>query len=182
MKTKFSKEFDKKINPDSPPKWYAISVIAGKENDVKKECLTNVDLKIIDSISMESDVQAEDLSGYVFLKMQMNFKKYGIVSNTDSVLNFIGSAYHRNNVCINIPTVISEHDVNKIRNSAVVEETVKKSKRKIKVGDDVIIKTGDLSSIRGKVVEVKIRKLKIMPESCLGKAITVALKNVEKIM
>lgn len=182
--SKFTKSFYNKIDQEAV-KWYALVVIAGREQEMKDLYLSSKELDVQDAISMESDVQAEDLSGYVFLKMKMNIKKFGIIMENECVLRFIGKPYGDYSTKTYIPDVISEADINKIKTSAFIKpQTIaekKKSKKKLKVGDEVVIIEGDLASIRGKIIEIGVRKIKIEPESFLGKIITVTHKNIERV-
>lgn len=99
-------EFQKKIAPEKLLRWYAISTIHGKEQEVSERILIRVrgskfskllkDLIVVGSkeqTKKQSKVKFKSkYPGYIYVHMVMDRDLWHLIRNTDGVSGFIGSS------------------------------------------------------------------------------------------
>jgi transcription antitermination factor NusG len=159
------------------PIWYTLTVIPGYEEYVQKEISSKKYLKT------ENIVVSKSFSGYVFIKTDLQLSNLSKFFEIEGTINFLG----RKKAIVNgkkviIPEEISKSQITKIlatiENS---EEQINLQENKFKVGDEVLVKYGDLSGIRGKIVELKKRTVRIQSDffQSNSKLIRVNVKDIE---
>ena len=158
--------------------WYTLIVNPGYEEYIQKELYLKKQLHIEDIIISRLFV------GYVFIKVELELLNLSSFFEIKGTINFLGKKYKIiNNKKVLVPEEISKKQITNIL------ETIEKQKNnvmqninKFKVGDTVRIINGDFSGILGKIVELKKRTIKILPELFKdNKLIKVNIKNIEII-
>ena len=153
--------------------WYAISVLNGKEQEVGEELLARFKIKEMLIPVMEAVDEFDDIykyfSGYIFVKLCLTPNLYNHMADMNCV-KFLGKTRTL------LPAAIPKTDINQVKR--YIDKNKKNSKKiKIKIDDEVVIKSGDLASVQGKVIEISKRHAKVSPNYLLN-TIKVPLNNL----
>ena len=185
--------FASKLN-NTVDKWYAIYVRAGKEKDIKTSILKRTDFLEVKDIIIPEPVKAgknltlfeEELNerhinflGYIFIKLILNASKYNTILEMDFIYRFLGSVFCTKKAVFYVPSVIPQKEIDNVKKYLnCTPQSVLKYQSEFKMFQDVMIKRGGLSEIRGKIVELTNSYAIILPSIMLQHPIKVALNNL----
>ena len=163
--------------------WYILSVSFGKESDVKKRLLLNKNLSLKEVIAPEpiKDVDIyQYFLGYAFVKLFMDIDKYVEILETENVYRFLGGVLSiTKKLHTYIPYKASEKEMDNVRDYLTGVRKLD-DKKELRVYDRVIITKGDLSSIKGKILEIKKGYVKVLPEAFFQNVIIVPTASVAR--
>lgn len=145
-------------------KWYVVHTYSGYENKVKATIEKSVENRGIHDLITEVIVPTEDVvekkggaekitkhklyPGYVIIKMIMNDESWYVVRNTRGVTGFVGPASK--------PVALSDEEVERMGVGSV-----KPAELKVKMGDEVSVKSGPMEGFTGKVISVDPEKHRV---------------------
>jgi len=148
--------------------WYVIQVLSGKEKKIQKILIENVKKSNMENLFEEIIVPTENVQevkkgeqkitekklwpGYMLLKMEFNDDTWGLVKNSDGVIDFLGGGR---------PTPLSQVEVDEILKELDEKKKGVVQKHKFEVGDNVKITEGVFVNFIGTVTEVNHEKGKI---------------------
>jgi transcription antitermination factor NusG len=149
--------------------WCILLVRTGFEQIIKDQFLSKKDEYQIEDIACSNE-----FPGYLFIKSEIVDSSFLEIENTIKLLG-------RTRCVVNGKKVVraqrfSNSEINKL--SLIRIET--KRHINIEIGDNVIVRKGDLADISGKVIEIKKRIVKIKPD-LFHKIIKVRVQDVEII-
>ena len=149
--------------------WYIVQTYSGYENRVKADLkqriasmgmenkIFNVEIPVEERVIMKDGksrkVSRKLYPSYVMVEMILDEHSWHVVRHTPGVTGFIGAGTH--------PIPLSEEEVRRLK--AVLNKDKEKSKVEldIKVGDTVVVTSGDFKDMTGPVVEVNPDKGKV---------------------
>jgi len=163
--------------------WYILSVSFGQEVNVKKKLLTKkLDLKEV--IAPEPLINDKDVDiykyflGYTFVKLQLDIDKYFEILEIENVFRFLGSVLAvTKKKCVYIPTKAPEREMCNVRDYLTGARRLNDISE-FKVHDRIVVTKGDLSSIKGKILEIKKGYVKVLPEAFFQNVIIVPLTSI----
>jgi transcription antitermination factor NusG len=176
-------EFLKQRLEKNKETWYILSVSFGKEQDVKTKILNmQRDIGLLDIIAPEPIKDAESdiykyFLGYTFLKLFLTVEKYSNILELESVFRFLGSLATINKRHVYIPYHVSDKDMRSVK-EYLSGRKILEAKNAIKINDRVIIIKGDLTNIKGKVIEINKSQVKVLPEIFFQNVIVVPTTSV----
>jgi transcriptional antiterminator NusG len=155
---------------NSVAKWYVVRTFSGHENKVKGlieyELADREDLKdrIYDIlVPTEKVFEIKDgkkkiktknfFPGYILLHATMDNKVYDFVSNTQSVMGFLGNK--------NKPVPLTPDEVKRIVGKLTSDEDTERNETMFRSGDFVKIIDGPFNNFSGYVEEINEEKMKI---------------------
>jgi transcription antitermination factor NusG len=170
------------------PCWYALVVYIGKEADVKKEILKLKELSIEEIVIPEKLLPDEDIGleagelhkyflGYIFIKTLLDLDVYHGILQTVGIFRFLGTVKTIGKFNVYYPSPIKEKEIENVKDFLIGKhlKTIK-----FKIDDIVEIKKGDLAEVKGKVIEIGQKHVKILPDNFFQKVIVVPIENVAK--
>jgi len=174
-------EFLKQKLENNKISWYILSVSFGKEQDVKIKIMKmQKEIDLVDIIAPEpmkdTDIYKYFL-GYTFLKLHLTIEKYADILELESVYRFLGNIASINRKTVYVPYHVSDREMRSVK-EYLSGKKVLENKSEIKVNDRVIVAKGDLSGIKGKVLEVNKSQIKVLPEIFFQNVIVVPTANV----
>jgi len=150
-------------------KWYVVQTYSGYENRVKadleqriasmgmKENIFDVLIPVEERVVMKDGksrkVSRKLYPSYVMVKMVLDEQSWYVVRHTPGVTGFIGAGTH--------PIPLSDEEVNRLMSTMDKGQAKSKVELNIKVGDTVMVKSGDLKDMTGPVIEVNPEKGKV---------------------
>lgn len=167
--------------------WYVMAVRMGKEPYVKEKILNDNDEfeakdflvpepPAVKSTFMFLDEDINErykwLLGYLFIKIKLNDERYYKILSVDNVYRFLffsGSS---------TPANVNEEQVEGLRNY-LNGKSVSKKKVKFDLGQEVMIKKGDLADIHGKILQITKSHVTILPIIGIQHPIRISLNSVE---
>lgn len=187
--------------PDTQNNWYVISIQSGKEKEIgdilrAHKTKFNINEIIIpeapdveemeDCTFLPDDIRAyRFLSGYIFIKAFLTQKIYQEICGFECVYKFLGSfVYNDDNRRIKYrPSPITMGEIKTIRQILLLElPEPKESESSFQLDDLVEIKSGDFSSVKGKIVEITNAHVKILPDSIFKNLIKVGIDNISPVL
>lgn len=148
--------------------WYILLVKQGFETSIKE----SLD-KSLEDLQIEEVLVSEDLSGYVFIRsIEILHESLHNFLNLNGALRFLGSKRIEGKVTLKR---FCNSEINRLS-----IRPIKHVKGKYHIGDQVIIRHGDLADIEGKIVEIKKRIVKIKP-IIFHKIVRARLQDIEFI-
>lgn len=164
--------------------WYAILVRAGREPSIKQQLLSlEKELEFSDLIVPEphnlSDYERyKNFSGYIFLKVLLDFIRYTTLLQLEYVYRFLGSIHILGDEICYIPSLIPEEQISNVRNYLNGKTEPVKKEFAFNVGDEVEITSGDLASLKGSVISLTNNYACILPKSIFGQTVKVPVERV----
>ena len=167
--------------------WYVMAVRMGKEPYVKQKILSNNDeFEVKDFLTPEPPAVKtnfifldEDINerykwllGYLFIKIKLDYTRYYKILSIDNVYRFLffsGSS---------TPANVNEDQIDSLRDYLTGKNSNKK-KSMFNLGQEVVIKSGDLADIQGKILQLTKTHVTILPSIGIQHPIRVSLNNVE---
>jgi transcription antitermination factor NusG len=152
--------------------WYILLVRTGFEQQIKEQLvLRKLEFKI-DEVALSCE-----FPGYIFIKSKFKDNNTYNFLEIENTIKLLGKkTCIVNGKRMIQPEMFSSEQIEKL--SLVKDQQTKKIA--ITVGDNVIVKKGDLVDIQGRVVEIKKRIIKIQPD-LFQKIIKVSIQDVECI-
>jgi transcription antitermination factor NusG len=184
-----------------PLQWYVLVVKAGKEPFIKRALLDDGELKVEDLIIPDrqdlilSKLRNKDFKhiyaemqeryklflGYFFLKVFLSQDVYRKILSIDDVYHFLGKSVVKSNHRIHSPLPIDNDEIRTVKNYLTLKKIeVKPVTKKFEVNEEVTIVNGDLSDVKGKIIQITNGYAKIMPLSFFHKIINVPLSHLCK--
>lgn len=173
--------------------WYIIQVASGTEKRVKDSILELAQKKGLEasfedikipSVEYEGlkrgkkvTLEKKIMPGYIFIRMHMNEKTWGLVKSIPKVSNFLGNG--------RMPSPVSEAEMNKMLNYLNNQSShVASSEASYEIGHQVRVVDGPFESFSGMVEEVDLEKGRLrVAVTIFGRAtpIDLAFNQVEKV-
>lgn len=176
--------------------WYAILVKQGKETRIKErfqELKQQLDIKDfvvpeppeIKTKDEELGERYKDLLGYVLIKIVLNIERYNALLQLDNVYRFLGticggSIYSQ--YASYLPSCIPEKQVYNVRRYLSGECQPTCIVNKFSLGDEVEIMTGDLATIKGKIIQLSDNYAYITPREIFSQIIKVPIEKLSACM
>ena len=150
-------------------KWYVVQTYSGYENRVKadleqriasmgmEENIFNVLIPVEERVVMKDGksrkVSRKLYPSYVMVEMVLDEQSWYVVRHTPGVTGFIGAGTH--------PIPLSDEEVRRLMSAMNKDKAKSKVELDIKVGDTVVVTSGDFKDMTGPVVEVNPEKGKV---------------------
>jgi transcriptional antiterminator NusG len=198
IREKLVKQFEGKFGS-----WYVVRVTGGKENEAKAELearikYLNMDdsiyevlIPIGDTVSIRKGkkvlLSRNAMSGYMFIRMNMDGDSYAAVTQTQSIFGFVG--HTKTPVPVTIEEMVNmliPVEISKITAPKEVEENKIKEKEasEFKIGDAVEILDGPLAGMPATVSEInKATKTAKVLATLFGRetALDYSINKLEKV-
>jgi transcription antitermination factor NusG len=148
--------------------WYILLAKQGFENSIKE------DIHICkEEFSIEDILVSEELSGYVFIRsIEISNDCLHFLLSINGVVKFLGKKHENGKTLLQ---KFSNSEIDKLRLQP------KKNMREVfQIGDQIIIKRGDLADIEGRIIEIKKRIVKIQP-TIFHKVVRARIQDIEFI-
>jgi transcription antitermination factor NusG len=148
--------------------WYILLTKQGFESSIKDsvcDCMKE--------LCIEEVLISEEFSGYVFIRsIEISQQCVRFLLSVDGVLKFLGKKYVNGKI---LPQRFKNYEINKLK-----LQTKKRTNETFQIGDQVIIKQGDLADIEGQIIEIKKRIVKIKP-TIFHKIVRAKIQDIELI-
>ena len=143
-------------------RWYVVQTYSGYENRVKADLeqriasmgmensIFNVLIPVEERVVMKDGksrkVSRKLYPSYVMVEMVLDEQSWHVVRHTPGVTGFVGAGTH--------PIPLSEREVQQLMSIMNRDQVKSKVELSFKVGDTVMVKSGDFKDLTGPVVEV----------------------------
>ena len=151
------------------PQWYVVQTYSGYENRVKADLeqriasmgmeenifkvLIPVEERVVMKDGKSRKVSRKLYPSYVMVQMVLDEQSWHVVRHTPGVTGFVGAGTH--------PIPLSENEVQHLMSTVSKGQSKSKVELTFKVGDTVMLKSGDSKNLTGPVVEVNPEKGKV---------------------
>jgi transcriptional antiterminator NusG len=163
------------ILSDEDFKWYAVRIISGHENKVKKfldkeikeakleDKIRNVLIpleKVFEVKGGKKKIKLKNfLPGYILIEANLTDKVRKFISTTPSILNMVGSKSVKGDKLAPIP--LRESELKRINAILNEENETEKIDFQLQYGDPVKVTSGPFNNFSGTVFEVNMEKMKV---------------------
>lgn len=177
--------------------WYILAVCPGREIKVRRKIIdggfkaeefivpdVDVDLKkanekLYKQISKEIHERCKLLAGYFFLKIELTRDVYVRILELENIYCFLGEYMHNKG---RVPRHVPEREMNRVKEFLKCEKikTIQVKKIKYKIDDEVLIVSGYLENIQGRILEILGSNVRVMPSTFSSTSIIVPANVIEK--